>query len=346
MPKLIKRVVDSAKSKTAAYFIWCSELPGFGVRVHPTGRRVYYVGYRNKQNARKRIAIGPHGKITTEEARKLALGILGGVVRGEDPAAEKVSRRERITVSELCDAYMQAVEQGAPFGKRRQPKKPSTIAQDRARIARHIAPLLGEKLVQELRRADIGKFIRDVTAGKTAITEKTGLHGKAVVLGGAGTATRAVNFLGAILTFAVHEGIIPHNPAQGVPRQADRKRTRRLTPDEYRSLGAALRKAEQAGETWQVLTAIRLLALTGCRRGEIVNLIWSEVDAAGQCLRLMDTKKARQCDLSASRSLNFFMIYKDNTALISYRARVTLTSPSVACPKRCGESCAKPVSWV
>ena len=287
MAKLTKRIVDAASPREAAYFLWCSELSGFGVRVHPTGKRVYYADYRNKQGVRKRLAIGPHGKLTTEEARKLALGILGGVIRGEEPA----ERGSRMTVAELCSNYMAVSEQGAPFGKRRQPKKPSTLRQDQARIQRHILPLLGAKLVCELTRADISKFIMDVTTGKTALVEKTGLRGKAIVRGGAGTATRVVNFLSAVMTYAVNEGVVEYNVVRGVPRQADRKRTRRLSPDEFKRLGAALRDAENQGAPWQMVIGIRLLALTGCRLGEIINLRWSEIDLSNQSLCLQDTKE-------------------------------------------------------
>ena len=79
-----------------------------------------------------------------------------------------------------------------------------------------------------------------------------------------------------------------HNPARGVPRQAARKRLRRLTSDEYRTLGAALR----ASGTWQIDVGIRLLAMTGCRVSEIYpKLKWAEVDEAGGQLNLAETKE-------------------------------------------------------
>jgi Arm DNA-binding domain len=96
MAKLTKRIAGDAEPKAAAYFIWCGDLPGFGLRIHPTGKRVYYVDYRNREGARKRMTIGAHGKITTEEARKLALQTLGSVVKGDDPAAERATRRSSI----------------------------------------------------------------------------------------------------------------------------------------------------------------------------------------------------------------------------------------------------------
>ena len=109
-----------------------------------------------------------------------------------------------MTVSELCDLYL---AEGCSI------KKPSTIATDRG-ITRHIKPLLGNKLVCELKRADIERFMVDVANGKTATIEKTGPRGKAVVRGGKGTASRTVGFLGAILAFAVQREIRPDNPAR------------------------------------------------------------------------------------------------------------------------------------
>ena len=291
MSRLTKQVVDAAKPKERAYFIWCGDLRGFGARIHPTGKKAYYADYRNADGVRKRMAVAVHGVITTEEARKLALAVLGDATRGQDPASERATRRNAITVKELCADYMAAADKGLILGKRRQPKKPYTIAQDHARISRHIVPLLGRKLVRELTRADVAKFIRDVTVGKTATVERTKLRGKARVTGGAGTATRAVNFLGAILSYAVNEGIVEHNVCHGVKRKADEKRTRRLTSDEYRALGAAVAQAERNGEAWQAVAGARLLALTACRLGEIIKLRWAETDEKGGCFRLADTKE-------------------------------------------------------
>ncbi|GAN52333.1 site-specific integrase [Methylobacterium radiotolerans] len=50
------------------------------------------------------------------------------------------------------------------------------------------------------------------------------------------------------------------------------------------------------------LAGIRLLALTGCRLGEIVKLRWSEVDRAEPCLRLEDSKEAPRSGRSARPS--------------------------------------------
>jgi integrase len=177
------------------------------------------------------------------------------------------------------------------MGKGGMPKKPSTLYVDRGRIERHVLPLLGKRLVKDLQASDIARFVRDVQSGKTAAVVKTGLRGKAVVEGGPGTAARTVGLLGGILSYAVGEGIIPANPATGVKRPADKRRTRRLSVEEYEALGQCLAEAEARRETWQGLAVMRLLILTGCRLQEVTRLSWAEVDLAGCALRLDDTKE-------------------------------------------------------
>lgn len=145
--------------------------------------------------------------------------------------------------------------------------------------------------VVDLSKADINRFLRDVASGKTAKVEKTGKRGKSIVRGGSGTATRTTGLLSGILSFAVDQGIIETNPAHGVKRPADARRRRRLMPDEYRALGNALTSASAEGETPQLLDAIWLLALTGCRLGEIINLKYTEIDQEGGCFRLEDSKE-------------------------------------------------------
>ncbi|TXM64519.1 site-specific integrase [Methylobacterium sp. WL120] len=292
MPKLSKRTVDAAVPREVPFFVWCSDLPGFGVRVFPSGRRVYYADYRTKGGTRRRMSLGAHGKITVDEARKLAIVTLGDVIKGEDPANERATRRGSMTVAELCDAYLAAADAGLIMGKGGASKKASTLYVDRGRIERHIKPLLGKRLVVELIASDVQRFVRDVQIGKTAAVVKTGFRGKAVVEGGPGTAARTVGLLGGILSYAVSENIITANPATGVKRPADRKRKRRLTADEYAALGRVLAAAEATqAERWQAVAGVRLLALTGCRLSEIVRLLWVEVDRGELCLRLEDTKE-------------------------------------------------------
>jgi integrase len=290
--KLTRRTVLGSHSSRDLYF-WDDEIPGFGLRVKPTGVRSFMVQYRNSAGISRRITLGRFGVLTSDQARNQARRVLADVIKGGDPASKRSEERRAITVRQLCHLYLDTAEKGLILGKRGEPKKTSTLRVDRGRIDRHILPLLGDRRVKDVTAPDIGRFMRAVAAGETATDEKTGFRGRAIVTGGRGTASRTVGLLGGILSFAVSEGLITVNPARGIRRPADQRRDIRLSQQQYASLGDALAKAQLKNENAAGLFAIKLLALTGCRRGEIERLKWSAVDIAGQCLRLRETKEGR-----------------------------------------------------
>ncbi|RZN13419.1 integrase arm-type DNA-binding domain-containing protein [Bradyrhizobium sp. Leo121] len=291
MTKLSKRVADAAEPREKDYVIWDDELPGFGLRVFASGKRSYLIQYRSAGRSR-RYTIGQHGVWTPELARKEAKIQLGRVAQGDNPAEERQLDHNAITVKELCDLYFTDLKAGLILGKGGRAKKASTIVTDTGRINRHIVPLIGTRRVKDLVKADINKVLKDIMAGKTRASVKTKkLRGKAIVRGGAGTATRTVGLLGGILSYAVDAGIIETNPARGIRKPKDRVRSRRLTEAEYRILGGILRKAAE-DESYQITTdIIRQIALTGCRRSEMIKLRWIETDMEASCLRLADSKE-------------------------------------------------------
>tara|TARA_R110000868_G_scaffold179985_1_gene420487 strand:- start:536 stop:811 length:276 start_codon:yes stop_codon:yes gene_type:complete len=72
MTKLTKRMIEGLKIKDKDYFIWESELSGFGVRVFPTGRIKFVLQYRHGRTSR-RMSLGQYGALTVDQARGLAM---------------------------------------------------------------------------------------------------------------------------------------------------------------------------------------------------------------------------------------------------------------------------------
>lgn len=281
--KITKRLVEALKPKTADYFVWDTHVIGFGLRVRSSGHKSYVLQYRHEGRAR-RYAIGLHGSPwTVEAARAEATRLLGAVVSDIDVQAEKVEKRADLTVAELCDLY---IEVGLAT------KKSSSVDAARSDIENHVKPVLGARKAASIGRADVERLLLDVAAGFTARTARSRKkRGLSRVRGGKGAANSVVRTLSAALGFGVARGVRLDNPAVGVPRFPERKIERFLSPAELARLGEALAAAEAIGvESQYAVAAIRLLALTGCRRNEILTLKWAYIDYGHKCLRLPDSK--------------------------------------------------------
>src|SRR5262249_52846035 len=146
------------------------------------------------------------------------------------------------TVAELCDMYLVDAVAGRVLKRTGLAKQSSTLSIDKGRIDRHIKPLLGGYAVAAVVRRDVEQFLHDVAEGKTKASVKTKLRGLARVRGGKTAANRCTGLLGAIFTYAVRHGMRTDNPVRGLQRFADSKRERRLSDQEFATLGFALAK--------------------------------------------------------------------------------------------------------
>lgn len=276
MPKISKQTVDAARPQAADYFLWDIEIKGFGLKVLKTGVKSYIYQYRTPEGRSKRATIGKHSEtMTADDARKKAKRWRRMVEDGGDPLAEKQAAREALTVSQVLDLYLES----GRFAE----KAPSTQAIDRGRIERHIKPTLGRKFAGKLTGEDIRRAFSSIRDGKTAADVKTGNRGRAIVKGGEGTARMSVRLFRAVMRWAIAEGLASQNPADGVEVGADGSRDVIIEKSEdYARLFRTLETMQNELRLRpQVADAIRVIALTGARRGEIAGLRWSHVDLKG-----------------------------------------------------------------
>ena len=106
--KITKRTIENILAEDRDLLVWDTEVSGFGVKITPTGRRVYIVQYRAAgRGPTRRYTIGRHGSPwTPDTARQETRRILGEVASGRDPGREKAERRNALTVAGLCDLYL------------------------------------------------------------------------------------------------------------------------------------------------------------------------------------------------------------------------------------------------
>ena len=294
--RITKRVVDSLKIKPSEYAVWDATMPGFGVRVRPTGAMSYIVVYRagsGRGAPYRRYTIGTIGKITPEKARLRAKNILGAVAHGKDPAGEKTSERGAPTVAELADRFM---------AEHIEPKrKPGTTTFYRDILNRIVKPELGTTKADKVMRAAVVK-----------------VHGK--LRATPFQDNRMIAVVGSMYAFAARIGAVPEgtNPARKIDKFAEYRRERFLTGAELERLGASIREAETKGIPWEVdeagskakhlpkaknrftkvdrfaAAAVRLLLFTGCRLREILHLKWEQVDLERGLLFLANSKTGKK----------------------------------------------------
>jgi integrase len=272
MPKITKRIVDAATVNAKRYIVWDAEIMGFGLLVLPTGVKSYIFNYRTPEGVDRRLTIGKHGEWTPDQARKKAEEHRRAVRNGGDPLGGKQALREALTVSDVLDVYLGAED----FAN----KTKITQSIDRGRIERHLRPLLGKKHAHLVTENDVKRAFAAIRDGKTAVDVKTGPRGRARVRGGEGAARMAIIVLGVIFNWAIRARLMTENPCKHLKLGSSGTRDTILDgAGDYARLFTTLDRMEaELRIRWTVADAIRVIALTGCRRGEIAGLRWSYVD--------------------------------------------------------------------
>ncbi len=262
---LNKRMVDrlSVDGKDAVF--WDRDLPGFGVRVYPSGAKVFVV-QTYAFGRSKRVTLGRYGPTYfVDHAREDARRVIARIKAGE-PAVPVAAAAEP-TVRDLADRY------GREYVAMH--CKPVTAKHYGLMLRKHIVPGLGDLRITEVERKHIMEF-------------QYGLSDMPTV------ANRAVDILVKMFNLAEAWGLRPRgkNPCRFVRRyKVEKHHERFLTHEELFRLAQVLEvaPAERLASIHSA-AAIRLLVLTGCRRNEILGLRWEELDFEAGEMRLSDSK--------------------------------------------------------
>ena len=303
MPKLTKRLIDSAVPDAKPFSLWCSEVRGFGVRVHPSGRKVFVLRYRTKGGRDRLVTIGDHGTFTVEQARDRARAMVVGIKDQDnprDPAGERKAVRSAQTVADLLGRV-----RSDHVALRHSAQTRETFDWH---VTKRIIPALGRLAVADVGRADVSKFHAGLSD-----TPRVANHCLAIL-------SKAFNL-------AEEWSLRPElsNPVRGVKKFTMHHRERFLSPEEVARLGRVLKEAGERGLPWRpkvtgekakhlakpenayspvnpvALAVIRLLLLTGARLGEATNLEWSHVNFGTATVALPATKGGVRRDQEVSR---------------------------------------------
>jgi integrase len=244
---------------------WDDAVRGFGVRVTAGGSRSFILNYRRKLDGKeRRITIGSFPDWSVVAAREEAKRLKREIDGGADPIGEQEESRAAPAMADLCARFL---EDYVPR------KSPATQRDYRQQIATDILPTLGEMKVAAVTFADVDGLHRKIS--KRAPTH----------------ANRVAALLSRMFTMAVRWGMRSDNPVKGIERNAEGKRQRYASSAELARLSEALTELPDQGAA----NAVRLLLLTGARRGEVLAAKWSDFDLeAGVWTKPASTTKQKK----------------------------------------------------
>ncbi|MBI4828089.1 MAG: integrase arm-type DNA-binding domain-containing protein [Nitrospinae bacterium] len=239
------------KPKKERYIQW-EGATGFGVRVAPSGRKTFILMYRFGGTARM-MSIGIYPAMSLAEARTKAALAKENITKGVDPARELIhsrrADRESATVADLAEEYLD---------KWARPRKRSAREDERI-LRKDVLPVLGNWKAKSVARRDIVALLDNIVARGAPIQ-----------------ANRTLAVLQMMFKYAAGRDKVPASPCAAISKPApENKRKRFLSEKEVRMFWHGLTKASM---TEASRLALKLLLVTGQRKGELLKASWSEIE--------------------------------------------------------------------
>lgn len=233
--------------ETGNRITWDQTVRGFGVRITKAGARAFVLQYRVGGRDR-RLTIGAYPDWSVKAARDEAKRLKRDIDLGNDPLAAVEEERAAPTVAGLMDRFKAEV---LPRNR------PATATEYASLLDTFAKPEIGRMKVEAVTYRDVAKLHRKVS-------ERAPYR-----------ANRLVAVLSRMFSWAIKEGDrTGANPCKGVERNQEDKRERFLSPLELAHLSDELNRMRDR----RTADAIRLLLLTGARRGEVLSATWEQFD--------------------------------------------------------------------
>lgn len=226
--------------------VWDSELTGFGVRITAAGSVSFVLRYV-LDGRERRYTIGKFPDLSPSAARERATILRGRITEGYDPLESRKEAREAPTVDELCQDYLER--------HARPKKRQSSVKGDEHLIETYIKPKIGARKAASVGRRDLDEIHQSLSSHPYQ-------------------ANRVLALLSTMISLAVAWGWRSDNPTKGIKRFPEDRRNRWLNKNELGALSRAL----AAHKDKRFANAIRLLVLTGARRGEVLKSTWCQFD--------------------------------------------------------------------
>ena len=254
MPKtdLTDARVGALKPRGTAYDTRDGKLRGFGLRVLPSGGKRFFVHCQHRGERVWKI-VGDAATMNVCEARSLARETLAAIRRGEGAPRDP------------GESLFETVADAA-FLNHERLWKPGTLAVNRIYLRNQILPHFAGRQIDDIESSDVRNWFASLRATPVA-------------------ADRSMPVLSVIMREAETMGLRPEgsNPCKGIRRYRRKGCERFLSDQEIRRLSAALSTHE--GRSPEQVAIIRLLLLTGCRKGELLTLRWSDYREGNLFLR-------------------------------------------------------------
>ena len=266
------------------------EIRGMYLVVQPSGAKSYVLRYRHGAKPRK-LTIGP-AEMGLGEARKLAASARAAIAAGKDPQAEKAAGKiaAKEAVREAVRARRDSVEAVvAEFIEKhvRRSNKPSTAKEYVRLLNKEIVEPWHGRRMSDISRRDVNRLLDDIVDRGAPIASN-----------------RIYAILRKLFKWAIAREILSQSPCDGVmARSAEMPRDRVLDDRELRLVWIGAGKVD-----WPYSAIVRLLILTGARRGEVVGMKWDEIDFEKDTLVASParTKNKRPHALPCHRSRSTF----------------------------------------